>query len=472
MSHENDRRWFEELAIFSDHVRVPYANGSSYASQFLYRELSARGHGVTVVGPQDPDAQKSELPPRHLSLPSLPLRNHPGFNLAMPTRKGLSAIRKADFDIVLAQTSSALLDAGVWLRHKHGVPLVCVNIVHMPSIYNVMLPDSLHRTAAVRWLFGEKVIPWIERMMADMYNAGDALVVLSPGLKQYWEERGVEVPIHVIPRAIERKVFDRTDLPDPFPPSAKPGKRLLVVCRHTREKSVDRLLRIFASHLLPRVEGISLTLVGDGPDHDALRRLANELRIGDQTHFVGERALNEMSAWYRHADLFVYSSLSETYGQVVSEALWCGLPVVALDDGMGVAGQVSHGDDGFLIDPVHPDADLWFARSVELILNNPGLRARLGAAAVDLARARSEPSACVTRYMEVFEVAKDHASRGAREAAWKTYRRLGRWTMMHLIVATLGLVRRPVQLNRNEAPTGTWTLPTGATTAGQGVARA
>ena len=40
--------------------------------------------------------------------------------------------------------------------------------------------------------------------------------------------------------------------------------------------------------------------------------------------------------WYRHADVFVYTSLSETYGQVVSEALWCGLPVVAFVDDKGV----------------------------------------------------------------------------------------------------------------------------------------
>ena len=470
MSHENDRRSFEQLAIINDYVRVPYANGSSYASQFLYRELSARGHAVTVVGPEDPEAKKSELPPRHVSLPSIPLRNHPGVNLAMPTRKGLAALRKASFDLVLAQASSALLDAGVWLRQRYGVPLVCVNTLHMPSVYNVILPNWLHQVAPVRWLFAQKVIPWVERSMADMYNAGDGLIVLSPGLKKYWEERGVEVPIHVIPRAIERRVFDRTDLPDPFPANAKPGKRVLVVCRHTREKSIDRLLRIFAEHLLPRVEDISITLVGDGPDHDGLRELADQLGIGEQTHFVGEKALAEMSGWYRHADLFVYASLSETYGQVVSEALWCGLPVVAFDDGMGVAGQVSHREDGFLIDPIHPDADLWFARCVELVLGSPALRGRLASSAVDLARARSEPSACVTRYMEVFEVAKDHANRASREASWRTNRRLVRWVTAHLVAAALGLVRRPVQLNRNEAPTGTWTLPPSTNTAGTEIA--
>lgn len=462
MTYENERRWLEQLAIINDYVRIPYANGSSYASQFLFRELSKRGHEVTVVGPQDRDATEAELPPRHVSLPSIPLRNHPGVQLALPSRAGLRSLKRARFDLVLAQASSALLDAGVWLRQRHGVPLVCVNTVHMPSVYNVMLPDRLNAMKSVQRLFRERLIPWVERSFASIYNAGDALVVLSPGLKRYWEERGVTVPIHVIPRAIERRIFDRTDQSDPFPARALPGKRLLVVCRHVREKGLERLLRLFAEHIVPRVPGVSLTLVGDGAEHDAFIELAAALGISGQTHFVGERSLAQMPAWYRHADLFVYTSLSETYGQVVSEALWCGLPVVAFNDGMGVAGQLTHGQDGFLIDPERADADLWFARSVERVLEDERLRSRMRERARALAWGRSEPSRCVTRYLEVFELAKDHASRSIRESRWATFRRLGNWLGTHLFAAAMGLLRRPAKLNQNDAPAGTWTLPANA----------
>ena len=52
--YSHERRWLRRLAILNDYVRIPYANGSSYASQFLYREMSARGHEVTIVGPDDP----------------------------------------------------------------------------------------------------------------------------------------------------------------------------------------------------------------------------------------------------------------------------------------------------------------------------------------------------------------------------------------------------------------------------------
>lgn len=456
--YSHERRWLRRLAIVNDYVRIPYANGSSYASQFLYREMSARGHEATIVGPCDPHAEPDDLPPRHICLPSIPLRNHPGFYLAMPSKASLRALRDAHFDMTLVQSPSGLLFAGAWLRQQHGVPLVCVNTLHMPSVYNVLLPDALHHTPTVNRVFEDGLIPMVEAHSSDVYNGGDALVCLSPGLKRYWRERGVEVPIHVIPRAIEKRIFDRTDQADPFPAEAKRGARLLVVCRHAREKQVDRVMRIFAQHVYPRVEGATLTLVGDGPEHDALQDQARRLGVDHRTHFVGEQGLQQMPAWYRNADLFVYASLSETYGQVISEALWCRLPVVAMDDGMGVAGQVSHGQDGFLVDPEAEDAEAQFGRYAELVLRSDLLRSQMSEMASRHARDRADPDACVQRYLEVFEVARDHARRHPARQPLKAYRSLAQWASWHTFVGSLGLLRKPVALNRNQAATGTWTI--------------
>jgi glycosyltransferase involved in cell wall biosynthesis len=455
--YSHERRWLRRLAILNDYVRIPYANGSSYASQFLYREMTERGHEVTIVGPYDPNAQSSELPPRHISLPSIALRNHPGFYLAMPSRASLAILKDANFDMLLVQSASGLLYAGGWLRQQHGVPLVCVNTVHLPSVYNVVLPDALNHVSSVNRLFEERVIPWVESNTIDAYNAGDGLVCLSPGLKRYWQERGVEVPIHVIPRAIEKRIFDQTGQDDPFAEEAAPGARLLVVCRHAREKEVDRLLRIFAQYVYPSVEGATLTLVGDGPESEALKELAKDLGIDHRTFFVGEQGLRQMPAWFRHADLFVYTSLSETYGQVVSEALWCGLPVIAMDDGMGVAGQVSDGQDGFLVDPEDYDADRQLGAHVQQLLDKAALRRHMSEQAMHNAKNRSDPEACVRRYLEVFEVAKDHARRNPGGSQLVAYRSLARWAGMHSTAAAMGLMRKPVELNRNHAATGTWT---------------
>ena len=67
------------------------------------------------------------------------------------------------------------------------------------------------------------------------------------------------------------------------------------------------------------------------------------------------------------------------------------------------------------------------------------------------AKDRSDPDACVQRYLEVFEVAKDHARRMPSGSQLVAYRSLARWAGMHSTVAAMGLMRKPVELNRNQA---------------------
>lgn len=458
--------WLRRVAIANDYVRIPYANGSSFASQFLFRALESRGHEVTIVGPSERPSQETlvgAMPPRYLCLASVPLRTHPGVNLALPSRSRLKALRAGEFDMVLAQTCSALLKAGVWLRQERGVPLVAVNTVHLPSVYNVVLPDWMNQSARVHDFFRERVIPWVERATAQTYNRGDGLVVLSHGLKRYWEQRGVEVPIHVIPRAIEKRIFDDRSGADPFEPRAFRGARLLVVCRHVREKNIEQLLDILAQEVFPAHRRATLTLVGDGPDHDAFRRHADALGIGDRVFFEGERPLAEMPRWYAHADLFLYTSLSETYGQVVGEALYAGLPVVALADQMGVSGQVSDGIDGFLVSPGRDSRDLVleFANRVLQLLGDGDLRARMGDRAHQNAARRSDPSECIARYYEAFETARLHRDATHRKG-WSTrlasVGTLASWGSLHGASYALGLLRPPVQLNRARAQTPAWEL--------------
>ncbi|MEZ4329088.1 MAG: glycosyltransferase [Polyangiales bacterium] len=457
--------WLRRVAIANDYVRIPYANGSSFASQFLYRALEQNGHEVTIVGPEERGANGpavGAMPPRHLCLASVPLRTHPGVHLALPSRGPLRALGAANFDVFLAQTCSALLKAGVWLRQAHQVPLVAVNTVHLPSVYNVVLPDWLNERAWVHELFRERIVPWVERTTAETYNRGDGLVVLSPGLKRYWEQRGVEVPIHVIPRAIEKRIFDGRGGADPFDERTVRGSRLLVVCRHVREKNMEQLLSIFARDILPGHRDVTLTLVGDGPDHDTFVRHAAALGLADRVFFAGERPLAEMPRWYAHADVFVYTSLSETYGQVIGEALHAGLPVVAFADQMGVSGQVTNGVDGYLVDPGSDerDAGLAFGSRVLQLLGDRASRARMGTLARDNAVRRSDPDACVARYYDAFESARLHRDaqpegRFLRAASSAT---LASWTALHGVSFALGLLRPPVQLNRAKAQTPAWDL--------------
>jgi|GEM_PF-500762 len=451
----------KRIGILNDYVRIPYANGSSFASQFFYREFMARGHEVTIVGPSDPVAQPHEMPQRYVELPSVPFKNHPGVRLTLPTPASFEALANENLEVALGQSNTELLQAGVWLRHEHEVPFLPVHTVHLPSVYNVILPDALLKNPLANKIFSDGLIPFIERQSASVYNHSDGLIVLSRGLKKYWEQRGVTVPIHVIPRPIEPKIFDVPQPNDPYPTHFSKGARLVVVCRHTREKSVSRLLEIFARHIAREVPEATLTLVGDGPDHDHFRAEAEALGVMSRCHFPGEVALKDVPAYYAHGDIFVYTSLSETYGQVVSEALWCGLPVVALSDGMGVDQQVVDGENGYLV-PQGDDnlrADAHFGRDVVGLLQNGDKRRAMGLRATELARYASDPSRCIERFYDAFEASRTHldATRGERSrSSYKKTLSMVNWTWIHLVVAAMGLVREPAKVNRHGRKPPTW----------------
>lgn len=409
------------IAILSDFTRIPYANGAAFQTRFLYQELRRCGHEVTVIGPRDPDAKPEELAPGTVNLPSLPLKTYPGLHLPVPSEAWVYDASQWNFDICFAQAASSSLHFGVWLRKMRGIPLLCVNTTHLSAAYDVLLPESIKNLGWVNTALELALKLPVDKHFVDIYNDSDGLVVLSEGLRSYWRERGVTAPIHVIPRAVQPEVFDRPLGEDPYThlqgagPNAWRGSRLLCAGRHTREKSQDRIIRIFAKHVASVDPDATLTMLGDGPDSAFYKRVAKEEGVADRVFFPGEVPFTEMADWYAYADLFVHASLSETYGNVMGEALWCGTPTVAFADGMGVSSQIKGNVNGILLSPgkgrrEEKEADAVFGRAAIALLNDPQERARLGKAASKIARERSSPRAVQTRMADAFRHAQEHAA--------------------------------------------------------------
>jgi 1,2-diacylglycerol 3-alpha-glucosyltransferase len=408
------------VAILSDFTRIPYANGAVFQTRFLYQELRRCGHQVTVIGPHDPDATPDELAPGTIALPSIPLKTYPGVHIPMPLASWIFDPARWNFDICFAQSTTLLLQFGIWLREMKGIPLICVNTTHLVAAYDVLLPERLSKNSLVHAGLHFMLKRPCENLFAGIYNRSDGLVVLSEGLRTYWRERGVTTPIHVIPRSVQPEVFDRALGADPYTHLIEHeglpqrGPRLLCAGRLTREKSQDRVIQIFAKHVLPSEPDATLTMVGDGPDTPSLRRVARELGAEHRVFFTGEVPWMSMADFYRYADIFVYASLSETYGNVLGEALWSGTPAVAFADGMGVSSQIDDGVNGLLFGPgkgaqAEAESDSVFGRAVVDLIRDPQARARLGGAAAKRARERCSPLAVQQRLADAFQHAQDHA---------------------------------------------------------------
>lgn len=119
------------------------------------------------------------------------------------------------------------------------------------------------------------------------------------------------------------------------------------VSRIAPEKNVDYLAGALAIVTAQRSEA-RILMVGDGPSRAVLER-----QLGPAARFVGYKTGPELADHFAAADLFAFSSLTETFGNVVLEAMASGLPVVALRAG-GVGETVRPGETGFLVEPSEP----------------------------------------------------------------------------------------------------------------------
>jgi glycosyltransferase involved in cell wall biosynthesis len=114
------------------------------------------------------------------------------------------------------------------------------------------------------------------------------------------------------------------------------------VSRIAAEKNIGYLVDSLARVEAERPDARFL-FVGDGPEREAV-----EHAMGPHARFVGYRSGEDLADHYAAADLFAFSSLTETFGNVVLEAMASGLPVVALGAG-GVADIVRTGENGVLL---------------------------------------------------------------------------------------------------------------------------
>ena len=139
---------------------------------------------------------------------------------------------------------------------------------------------------------------------------------------------------------------------------------LLNVGRLSPEKGQDLLLEAMAP-LASRHPGLTLQFAGTGPEEARLRALAQSLGIGDRVQFLGY--IHDMPSLYADVDLLVQSSLTEGLPNVIVEAAYLRVPILATRVG-GTAEVVEHGKSGWLI----PAGDVNAIRAgLEAFLGNP-----------------------------------------------------------------------------------------------------
>jgi glycosyltransferase involved in cell wall biosynthesis len=224
------------------------------------------------------------------------------------------------------------------------------------------------------------------RYMHWFYGQLDTVFVNSEEYRQSWIKRGFDpAKLRILPRGLDTDLFHPARREPSFFEKfgAYNGEvRLLYVGRISREKDLDLLA---AAYRRLRDEGlpVQLFVVGHGPYSQAFAKSLPE------AIFTGYLAGDELATAYASADIFVFPSTTDTFGNVILEAQACGVPVVVSDS--GGPKELVKGKSNGLITKSHDLED--FTSAIRALVTNPALRERMGKSARDSVIDRSWPSA-------------------------------------------------------------------------------
>jgi len=159
------------------------------------------------------------------------------------------------------------------------------------------------------------------------YSQMDRVYVNSQKYLERWVEKGLpREKLAILPRGLETEVFDLRHRNSEFwKKRGARGKVVLYVGRISKEKELDFLAQV--AERMKGDAGVNFAFVGDGP---FLGELKKKL---PQAIFTGPLHERDLSEAYASADLFVFPSTTDTYGNVVIEAMASGLPALVSDQG-------------------------------------------------------------------------------------------------------------------------------------------
>jgi len=354
------------IALFSE-VYWPMVSGVAVTLRRLTDSLTARGHDVRVYsatyalppgGRDRPEARRS---------PSVPLFLYPDVQWAFP-RFGelLEDVGGFRPDVVHVATEFSMGLAGAKIARRLGRPLIASAHTNYEQYAGRYGMDWVVRPGwrYLRWFYGQ----------ADM--------VLCPShfYQDYLEARGIG-RTELWTRGVDTETFSPRHRDEAWRSAlgmAPDDLLVTYVGRIAREKNLDLLLAAWAA-LGPRRGNAQLALVGRGPLAEPIRR-----RRIPGVHVVGLLEGAALSAAYASADIFAFPSTTETFGNVLIEAMASGLPSVAAGAG-GVLEFARHGDNAWLVAPGSTDA---FTAGLERLLADAPLRRRLTAGALRTAEER------------------------------------------------------------------------------------
>jgi glycosyltransferase involved in cell wall biosynthesis len=339
----------------------PDINGVAHTVSKIVEGLRARGHELMLVRPRHHSDTEAATDSRYqeVLVRGAPIPMYKQLRMGLPAQGALQKLwLKQRPDLVHIATEGPLGWSASRAARKLKIPT--------SSDFRTNF-HAYSQFYGFGWLKGA-----IVAYMRKFHNATHCTMVPTQGLMAELSKIGFD-RLMVVPRGVDTEHFSPSKRDEQLRQSwgaTAETQVLLSVGRLAVEKNLDTVVRCFKS-LQVRGLPVKLVIVGDGPMRQALERSVPE------AIFAGTRTGQDLAKHYASADLFIFPSLTETFGNVTIEAMASGLAVVAYDH--AAAGQlIEHKRNGMVLAP-NQEAQLFEA--ARQIVEDIALRTQVRVAA-------------------------------------------------------------------------------------------
>ncbi|MDO9316147.1 MAG: glycosyltransferase family 1 protein [Burkholderiaceae bacterium] len=325
----------------------PEVNGVSLTLSRVVEGLHRRHHDVQLIRPRQGPADTPRQDPRfqEVLMRGMPIPRYPNLRMGLPSQRALVSLWRAERpDVVHIATEGPL----GWSALRAALQLK----LPISTDFRTNFHAYSHHYG-IGWL-NRPIMAYLRRF----HNRTGCTMVPTDALRRELELGGFR-NLSVVSRGVDTVQFAPEQRSEDLRRrwGAEPGDLVIVfVGRLAPEKNLGVLLAAFEA--IRSIDARArLVLVGDGPQRAELQALC------PSAIFAGHCHGQNLAAHYASADLFLFPSLTETFGNVTTEAMASGLPMVAFDHA-AAAQLIRSGDNGMLANCT--DAPAFIRAAVDL----------------------------------------------------------------------------------------------------------
>ena len=336
----------------------PEINGVANTLKFLVEGMRKQGIQVLIIRPkqhaQDISINQGELQTR--TVPGLPIPGYAKLKFGLPLRRRIQrAMQTFNAQAVYIATEGPLGLAALRASKRLGLAVLSGFHTNFHEYF-----EHYHLAFLRRLVF---------RYLRAFHNATAATLVPTKHLAETLTSQGFK-NVQIMARGVDAELFSPEKRCQILRSSWHAGPQdpvLIYVGRIAHEKNIQLALK--AAEAFKQLQPASrLVLVGDGPLRDSLTLAHPECL------FVGEKSGEELARYYASADIFLFPSLTDTFGNVVLEAMASGLHVLAFN--YAAAGSLIHPAENGSLAQWQSEVD--FLEQAKQIGLAPGDRERIG----------------------------------------------------------------------------------------------